>query len=398
MRRASTAGARAGLIARLRGRQGEIEEAILARAHGVADPTEVGDPTYVAGLRTAVASGLDFALEGLGGLGRREQPVPLELLAQARHAARSGVPLDTVLRRYLAGHALLGDFILAAAEAEGLASAELQRAGRALAGIVDRIVVEVTEEHGRHERRRGDPAERRRAERVEALLAGEQPDTGELAYDFNANHLGTIAKGPGAPQALRELARALGRDLLLVPREDGEAWAWLGAKEGGGLEEIGRASLPAGVTLALGEPTTGLAGWRLTHRQARAALPIALRESRGVVRYAEVALLCSALGDELLRRSLTVLFLDPLREETLRETLRAYLAAGRNGASAAAALGVSRQTVHSRLRIAEERLGRPLERCGIEVELALRLAELGSPPGGPPRLTMSGSAPAGATH
>ncbi len=44
--------------------------------------------------------------------------------------------------------------------------------------------------------------------------------------------------------------------------------------------------------------------------------------------------------------------------------------------SAAAALGVSRQTVINRLHAVEERLGRPLGACAVEVEAALRLEEL----------------------
>ena len=43
-------------------------------------------------------------------------PVPPQLLLQARHAARNGVPLDTVLRRYFAGHALVSDFLVQEAE------------------------------------------------------------------------------------------------------------------------------------------------------------------------------------------------------------------------------------------------------------------------------------------
>jgi DNA-binding PucR family transcriptional regulator len=62
--------------------------------------------------------------------------------------------------------------------------------------------------------------------------------------------------------------------------------------------------------------------------------------------------------------------------ETLRETLRAYFATGHNASSAAAALGVRRHTVASRLRAIEERLKRTLSSCAAALELALRLEEL----------------------
>lgn len=110
-------------------------------------------------------------------------------------------------------------------------------------------------------------------------------------------------------------------------------------------------------------------------------MPIALRQSPGLVRYTDVALLASALRDDTLAGSLEGLYLAPLAEErdggaALRRTLRAYFMAGRNVSSAAAALGVSRQTVNSRLRAIEERIGRPLDACTAELETALRLRDL----------------------
>jgi DNA-binding PucR family transcriptional regulator len=60
----------------------------------------------------------------------------------------------------------------------------------------------------------------------------------------------------------------------------------------------------------------------------------------------------------------------------LRHTLRAYFAAERNVSSAAAALGVTRQTVTNRLRVIEETLDRPLGVWATEIEAALRMEEL----------------------
>ena len=51
---------------------------------------------------------------------------------------------------------------------------------------------------------------------------------------------------------------------------------------------------PAGVSSAIGEPGKGLDGWRLTHRQAQAAMRIALRRPQRLTRYADVALLAVA--------------------------------------------------------------------------------------------------------
>lgn len=139
-------------------------------------------------------------------------------------------------------------------------------------------------------------------------------------------------------------------------------------------------SLAGEVFLALGEFGEGYSGWRLSHQQASAAVSIALLKPRAPVRYGEVALLASMLQDNVLVSSLRGLYIEPLSQArdggaSLRETLRAYFAAERNTSSAAAALGVSRQTVINRLRAIEERLDRPLSSCAMELEAALRLED-----------------------
>lgn len=141
------------------------------------------------------------------------------------------------------------------------------------------------------------------------------------------------------------------------------------------------ASWPRDHLLALGEPGAGLAAWRLSHRQAKTALLVALRCPRSFVRYGDVALLSAVLTDDLLASSLRQLYLAPLEAgrdggTVARETLRAYFAAGCNASSAAKALGVQRHTVTHRLRASEEKIGRPLDSCSSELEVALRLATL----------------------
>jgi hypothetical protein len=54
----------------------------------------------------------------------------------------------------------------------------------------------------------------------------------------------------------------------------------------------------------MGEPARGIDGWRLSHRQAKAALPTALRAPEAFVRYGDVALLAATLADDLLATSL----------------------------------------------------------------------------------------------
>ena len=378
------------LAARLRERRAEIEQAALARVRAIADPTEISDPSYVDGLRTAVTAALDFALATIESSEDRPPLVPPVLLFQARLAARHRVSLDTVLRRYTAGHALLTDFLIREAEEEGLRSPnELRRLLGAISATFDRLLATVSEEYAREAQSRSQfSRELRRAERVERLLAAEPIDASGLAYDFDGWQLGLVGSGKGVEAMLRALCAHLNCRTLVVshPHGDGVVWAWLGGRRRIDAAQV--AEVPAladreqDVSIAIGEPGEGLSGWRLSHRQALAALPVAQRTGQAVVLYADVALLASALQDDLLAVSLRRLYLEPLctaRDESkaLREALRAYFATGRNISSAAAAVGINRNTIANRLRVVEEHLPRPLASCAAELEVALRLDALG---------------------
>lgn len=380
MRNSTLEEARSQLAEGLRARRDEIEQATLTRVFALSEPSEAANPEYAHGLRASVSAALEHGLGALGRSDQRTLAIPAVLLAQARLAARNGISLDTVLRRYLAGYTLLGDFLLQEAEqSQALNGAELQRLLRAQAALFDGLLAAVSEEYAHEERGRLRSSEQRRADRVRRLLDGELLDTSDLAYDFDAHHLGAIASGLRAEDAIRELSASLECRLLVVHREEGSAWGWLGSRRP--LDPVALSSSPrlGRVAIAIGEPASGLSGWRLTHRQARAALPIALRDPSRVVRYSDVALLASMLRDDLLITSLRDIYLTPLAHErdggeTARETLRAYFAADRNVSSAAAALGVSRQAVGRRLRSIEECVGRPLSSCAAELEAALRLS------------------------
>jgi hypothetical protein len=348
----------------------------------VADLATVNDPEYAAGLRAAVSTGLDYGLTALERGEERSVPIPQALLLQARQAARNGVSLETVLRRYFAGYALLWDFVTQEAKKDKLLGAEaIYRFGRNQALLFDRLVAAVSEEYSRASEDRLVSAEERRARSVRGLLAGEPLDTSRLDYNFEAWHLGVLVAGPGAAEAIRDCAAGLDRRLLLISAGEGTFWGWLGGRrrvDSADVERLVSPDWPVSVRMAIGEPAQGLVGWRLTHQQALAAMPIARRRSKKLVRYADVALLASMLQDDLFATSLRQLYLAPLAAErdggeVLRETLRAYFAAERNTSSTAAALGVSRRTVSNRLRLIEAKLGQPLSGAATEIEAALLL-------------------------
>lgn len=369
-------------MARLRARSAEIEDTVYNRVRRMADPVEGDDPEYRAYLRATVAEAIDYALLGIERGEDWEGPVPEAAMVQARRAARTGVKLDAVLRRYAAGDRLVGEFVVD--EASRLPNEAMRPLVRAQGPHVDRMMAGVATEYMEElERIRRSPAQRV-AERVQRLLAADSPaDAAGLDYELDAWHLGLVVTGSRPDVAARTLAAGLKRQKLVVPQGNDSAWAWLGGRQRTMVDEVERyldAGVLGDVTVAVGEPRWGLEGWRLTHYEARAAQQVMMRRPRPLTQASDVILLAAVLRDEMLAQSLRQTYLAPLDDGEsglgLRETLRAYFDAGFNAATAAAVLEVDRHTVQRRLRKVEEALGRLLHSCHAELEVALVLEEL----------------------
>jgi AcrR family transcriptional regulator len=102
----------------------------------------VNNETYLRGLRHAVEASVDYAVRSIGLAQAGEGVVPPVVVAQARRAARVGVGLDTVVRRYIAGMVLLEDVVLQ--EAEQICPPGDTRpyrvAATTIASLVDRVI------------------------------------------------------------------------------------------------------------------------------------------------------------------------------------------------------------------------------------------------------------------
>ncbi|HKB51713.1 MAG TPA: helix-turn-helix domain-containing protein [Solirubrobacterales bacterium] len=371
------------LVVRLRERAAEIEEAIFVRVRALSEPEGGGDPEYAAGLRATVTKSLEFVLANMEKGEEWSEPIPSAAAEQARRAARSGTKLDTMLRRYATGDRVLGDFIMD--EADRFPSDVLRAVLRAQGPQVDRLMAAVATEYMNELARMRRSPSQRLAERVQRLVAGDSPaDVGDLGYAFDAWHLGMIVKGGEAEAGVRALAAGLDCQALVVPRGNGIVWAWLGARRPLAVPDVERllsTDATGSASLAVGEPRSGLDGWRLTHREAQAAQEVILRKPQRLTRARDVILLAAVLRDDALAKSLLETYLAPLEGHgdsgaVLRETLRAYFSAGLNAATAAAALAVDRHTVQRRLRKVEEALGRLLPDCHAELVVALGLEEL----------------------
>jgi len=248
----------------------------------------------------------------------------------------------------------------------------------------NRILAVVTEEYQREAKAEASSPDSRLVQRIRRLLDSEPVDTSLLDYDLELNHLGLVALSPDAKPHIRQLAKKLGGRMLSVAISSREVWAWVGTSQPVDPEDVWAWACsywPSAVPLGIGEAAPALGGWRRSHAQATAAARMAAVSSAGAIRYRDIALLAAASSDSLFLASAVDLYLRPLgligkEGELLRETLLAYFNTDGNSSSAAAALGLSRQTIANRLKAAEERLGQPLSECGGPLHAALRLQAL----------------------
>ncbi len=374
------------VIERLHSRLPEVEQAIYVRIRkAVSDPVGDDSEDYQSGVLAALAAALRYALKAIKQGPPWTEPIPLEVALQARRAAQAGVSLGIVQRRYIAGHGKLGELISEEIAGEGHpGTGQLLRHLRLRQeSLLEYLLAAIESEYLDESKRTTSSPEQRRRQIVLRLLDGDHADVAELRYEIHGTwHLGMIASGTGADKALEAMARQLRCALLAVTGTDEwTVWAWFGAQRQLSVEDIARllpANGAAGVSVTVGEPGQGMKGFCLSHRQARAALAVALRRPQALTRCADVALEAAVLGNEALLEVLRETYLSPLNALRIGgsvacETLRHYFRCASNASSAANSLQVTRPTVKDRLKQIEKALGRPLESCQSELEIALRL-------------------------
>lgn len=370
------------LKAGLESRREELRQMVIARVHSIDTRGQAHDPEYLEGLREAIEAAIDYSIEAATEGDDERSPVPAPLLGQARLAARHQVPLETVLRRYLAGHAVIGDFLAEQAARQAISPEVLRGVLRDQAARTDRVVAVIGATYvAELSAVRPVSLDRRRADQVRRMLDGELVDPSGVDYDFGAWHIGFVLRG-GDGDLIRSIAKRLDARRLVVSGDEGVVWAWLGFRNRPHSQlPVVVSAAPESFHMGVGEPAEGPSGWRLTHEQAKAALGVAMRRPAQIAHYKDVALLATAVQDQLLSASLTRLFLDPLDDakeggRELRATLRAYFRADQSVTATAAALGVSRNTVANRLRAVEEKIGYLDASCAAHLWTALAWEEL----------------------
>jgi hypothetical protein len=318
-----------------------------------------------------------------------DRPVPQVAIDQARLTAKNGVPLTVVLCRYHAGSVVTKRIVGTEIKRDdGLTDrqrlAVSESISQALDALLELLMRAIGDEYQRELESVTGSREQRRAELVRALLSGADVNSEALGYELDATHLGLIATGAGAEEAIRRLAGVLDRELLMVSSGEQTVEAWLGGRgpiPADGLSRPLSDGAFSSVCLALGDWAKGRRGFRLTHSQAHAAREIARRTGRLITRYTDAPLVALVLGDEAMTRWLIDTYLRPLDQSRgdkamLRKTLLVYLGCEYNKASAASALQIAASTMKERLAMIERLLGFPIGKHHLELEIALKLEAL----------------------
>jgi hypothetical protein len=385
--RAELQRARSELAARLRERFGEIEESVFSKVRSVSGPLAGQPPDYVEGLRSTVVEGLEYGIGAIEHGQNWSAPVPIAAIAQAKRAARVGVSLSTILRRYTAGDRELAVYVRE--EAHGLPPDLRQEIERTQGVPVDRLMEAVASEYWQEVERMKRSPTSGLEERIRRLLDGDVTVDLDPYYELGSWHVGIIADEATAENAIHRLAKQFDARLLFTHHISTNPCAWLARRGGLDVDEIERFLTNQGATasFALGEARSGIEGWRLTHFEARVTFDATRHVRASIARARDVVLPAAVMRDPLLTEALLSSYVKPLDEDgeevgaDLRQTLRAYFSTGHHASAAAELLGVNRRTVANRLRAIESRLGQRIEDCHAEVHVALRLEALLRPKG-----------------
>jgi DNA-binding PucR family transcriptional regulator len=324
-----------------------------------------------------------------------------EVLGIAREAFRRGIE-QTVYTTYHAGQNAVWAYWMRTAFALSSDPAVLRQAlaagSASVAGFVDDMVAALSEQLRRERAELARSSHTRRFEVVSLILDSAPITAGRasagLGYDLRRRHTAAVLwTDPRHPDqaALAAAAEALGpvtraRQVLTVIASSSSVWAWLAAAAdtGAGPITTATAAHPA-VRVAVGPAGAGADGFRRSHFDAVATQRLmARRPDLRVARFADIQLVALALQDEQRTREFVARTLGKLADadHELRDTLCVYIGEQFSAARAARALYTHRNTVLNRLQRAERLLPLPLAGHGLEIGVALEIAQwLGTQPG-----------------
>jgi DNA-binding PucR family transcriptional regulator len=347
--------------------------------------------------RTAADSTLEMA-RAVGGTPVGPPDPPVRSILSARAMARSGQDPRALVRVVHISHRvllaqlqqrLLELDLPADVLADAVATCQRITFDWTDAGMT-RLIAEYQDEHDRLAR--SGHAERARA--IRAVLSEDSVDatasSRALRYDLSRHHTALILwsesseEGSTLQAAADEVAATLGAGRPLSLAVAGATlWAWVATTNPPGDAVSRIAGRTDGVSIAVGEPAPGIAGFRTTHEDAQVAHRVAnlsKRRAGAVTRYGEVrlaAMLATDLGRvrRFVHAQLGDLVLDNDEHRRLRSTLKVFLDERGNRHATAERLGVHVNTVRNRIRTAEQLLDDRLQTQPVELHVALAVAE-----------------------
>ncbi|WP_416985770.1 helix-turn-helix domain-containing protein [Streptomyces sp. T028] len=331
--------------------------------------------------------------------------VPPAAAEYARRFAQHGLSLEALLRAYRLGEHMFVQRAVTALRGLDLPTEEALTATSRIALLMNRYIDQVIEgiiDIYEDERRRWDArSDAARAARVRAVLDTDGLDLASaekmLSTSLRGWHLAAIIwTRPGTPDpdaSLRAgtamLSAATGKVPLTVSADERTCWAWISATAGPTLDIPridGELRRHPALRIAVGDPSPGLDGFRQSFRDAQRARTVAdtgADPDRALVLHSQVAL-AGLLVDHLADvrawagRVLGDLMRDDDATARLRRTVQVFLDAQGSFTDAAARMHVHKNTVHYRVRKAEEILGHPLTVNRLDTEVALlACAQLG---------------------
>ena len=368
-------------------------------------PTLVGDAQLAGLLDASVEENVVTLIHMLRhGIVTDHVEAPTSALEYARRLAQRDVPATALVRAYRVGQARLLrhciDELLRQTEGDHVEGMSTHWMVEHVSDSIDRVVERVLDAYEGARERWVQNRSAVLAMRVKSLLGGEDVDVeaaeSALGYRLGQRHLGAVLWAGERPttgwdsltrldRVASSLAQAAGstQQPLFVPCDETSAWAWLAVTPGAVLSR-GDPQAVIGdqgptISVALGEPASGVEGFRRTHRQALGAQSVALaaRPTRiQVTQFTEVApvaMMCSDIDSarEWVAETLGPLAIDSERHAKLRETARVFLQTGGSYTATADQLFLHRNTAQYRVQKAEELRGRPLREGRLDVELAL---------------------------
>jgi len=382
----------------------ELVDVIIGRCVAIAFPNQSHDDEFRAYLTASTRANAHCLRSVIAGEIALEDVYLEQVLSFARVQAQLRIPQKSMQRSYRisfftmweAWSAHLREVVKTDDVDRDEAALAQQLLTQTILGYQDFVASQVAETYTRDYEALNRSRAHMRRSLVKDILRGEGgalpgSDLAILSYELGSRHIAvllpTVAEGAAAQLAVGLRAAVSCQHSLVYPLTLSSTVVWLGRIgewKRTALDALDAVLSEAGVAATLGEPHTGIDGFRTTLGEAQDAERI--RTAWGelgapsVVHHHDVGLEILLMRDPETARQFVESELGPLARDTLeasrlRETLEASFRFGSHVA-AAEHLQLHEHTVRNRLHKAEELLGHPIGERRTELQVAARLMRL----------------------